>query len=252
MNMHRVTMKPVGEVVAAIQALDLTSVKTRLMDPQLGEGWTQDYADSVEAAYRIYLAMLAKYQQHAEDILLAKDVDEFWHTHILQTMKYMEDCERVFGRYLHHEPHVGEVTDADRERRAEMAERTRALYAQEFGAARDRVWAGAVRAENAAYSAATIKADGAAYSAAAIGAESAAYSAAAIRAERAAYSAAAIGDEHAAYSAAAIKAETAAYSAAAIDPQNAAYSAATMRTENAAYSAAAVKAERVSSSGAAL
>ena len=94
-------------MISAIQALNLESVKQRLMDEELGEGWTQEYADSIEAAYKTYLTMLVKHQEHAEDIMLAKDVDEFWHTHILQTMKYADDCQAVFGAFLHHNPHVG-------------------------------------------------------------------------------------------------------------------------------------------------
>ena len=103
----RLTTKPEQDVIAAIQALDLESVKSRAMDAELGEGWTREYADSIEIAYKNYLTMLVKYQDHAEDILLSEDVDEFWHTHILQTMKYADDCQRVFGNFLHHEPHVG-------------------------------------------------------------------------------------------------------------------------------------------------
>src|SRR3712207_960540 len=97
MHTNKLTERPLVQIVAAIQSLDLESVKLRLMDPELGEGWTREYADSVEAAYKTYLTMVAKYQDDAEDIMLAKDVDEFWHTHILQTMKYTADCEKVFG-----------------------------------------------------------------------------------------------------------------------------------------------------------
>src|SRR5688572_1834013 len=213
-----------------------------MMDEELGEGWSQDYADSIEAAYKTYLTMLAKYPEHAEDIMLAKDVDEFWHTHILQTMKYADDCEKVFGAFLHHNPHVGKVTAEDLEHRAALADKTRRLYEQEFGAASNSAWAGAVMADQAAYSAAAIKSEGAAYSAASIEAERAAYSAASIRASGAAYSAAAIRAEKAAYSATSVRAENAAYSAAAIRSGNAAYSAAAIRARNAAYSAAAIRA----------
>ncbi|MPZ46398.1 MAG: hypothetical protein GEV05_24030, partial [Betaproteobacteria bacterium] len=127
------TSKPTHEVIAAIQALDLDSVKSRLMDAELGEGWTREYAERIEAAYRTYLTMLVKHQEHAEHIMLSKDVDEFWHTHILQTMKYAADCEAVFGAFLHHNPHVGERTQADLDEREKMADITRALYEQEFG-----------------------------------------------------------------------------------------------------------------------
>ena len=218
----RLTTKPEQDVIAAIHALDLESVKIRVMDAELGEGWTREYADSIEAAYKTYLTMLVKYPDDAEDIMLSEDVDEFWHTHILQTIKYAEDCQNVFGNFLHHEPHVGERTAADLEKRAAMAERTRALYAGEFGDAQDAAWAGhVIKTEHAAYSAASIRPQNAAYSAASIRADNAAYSAASIRADKAAYSAASIRPQNAAYSAASIRAENAAYSAATIRAENA-------------------------------
>jgi hypothetical protein len=235
MQSKKLTTKPTHEVISAIQALDLEPVKIRLMDEELGEGWSRDYAETIEAAYKTYLTMLAKHQDHAEDIMLAKDVDEFWHTHILQTMKYADDCEKVFGAFLHHNPHVGPRTARDLQTRAEMAEKTRRIYAQEFGGAQDTAWSGggvstknaayssaAIRTRNSAYSSASIQAPGAAYSSAAIGADKAAYSSAAIRAESAAYSSAAIHARNAAYSSASIRAQSAAYSSAGIGADKAA------------------------------
>lgn len=230
MGTHRLTTKPTHEVLAAIQALDLDSVKARLMDPELGEGWSQDYADSIETAYRTYLSMLAKYQEHAEDIMLAKDVDEFWHTHILQTMKYADDCQKVFGAFLHHNPHVGPRTAEDTEKRAAMAEKTRKLYGREFGMRQDEAWSGAAQARSAAYSAAAIRPRAAAYSAATIAPAMAAYSAASIDPVGAAYSAAAIAPANGAYSAAAMKPENGAYSAAQVVSVSPTYSGATVRS----------------------
>src|SRR5688572_19206655 len=167
----RLTTKPEHEVIAGIQALDLEPVKLRMMDRELGEGWTRQYADGIAVAYKNYLTMLVKYQDDAENILLSEDVDEFWHTHILQTRKYMQDCQNMFGNFLHHEPHVGEVTAADLEKRTVQAEKTRQLYEREFGGARESelAWAGqAVKTEHAAYSSAAIQPQSAAYSNAAI------------------------------------------------------------------------------------
>src|SRR5215471_17549983 len=192
----KLTDRPVEQVIAAIQALNLESVKQRVTDPKLGEGWTRAYADSIEVAYKNYLTMLVKYQDDAEDILLAEDVDEFWHTHILQTLKYTGDCETVFGRYLHHTPHVGEVTEADLAKRAALAEKTRRLYELEFGGegASDKAWSGRFDAAGEAafsgaavepaFSGAAIQAGQAAFSGAAIKAQSAAFSGAAIKAEK--------------------------------------------------------------------
>ncbi len=263
----KLTNRPIEQVIAAIHALDLESVKIRAMDPELGEGWTREYAEGIEQGYRTYLTMLAKYQDHAEDILLSKDVDEFWHTHILQTIKYTEDCEAVFGKYLHHAPHVGEVTSAVKEKRMVLAEKTRRLYQREFGNERDynAAWAGisigsknaamsgaAIRAERAAMSGAAIQVERAAMSGAAIRMENAAMSGAAIRAERAAMSGAVIRMENAAMSGAAIRAENAAMSGAAIRAERAAMSGAAIRMENAAMSGAAIRAENAAMSGAAI
>ena len=250
----RLTMKPEQEVIAAIQALDLESVKLRMMDEELGEGWTREYAERIETAYKTYLTMVVKHQDDAEDILLSKDVDEFWHTHILQTAKYMQDCGNMFGTYLHHNPHVGERTPADLAKREAMAEKTRSLYVSEFGFEHAGAqWAGqAIDAEQAAYSAATIREPASAYSAARIGPSRAAYSAVAIDGERAAYSAANIRAQQAAYSAANIKPQAAAYSTASIEPQRAAYSAANIRAQQAAYSAANIRPQAAAYSAASI
>src|SRR6267142_6480293 len=147
----QLTTRPIEQVVAAVQALDLESVKIRLMDHERGEGWTREYANGIEAAYSTYLTMLAKYQHEAEDILLSEDVDEFWHTHILQTMKYADDCQNVFGNFLHHQPHIGQFSAADIEERERQAEKTRQLYEREFGQEQSPAWYdNALKAESAA------------------------------------------------------------------------------------------------------
>src|SRR5712692_6979251 len=202
----QLTAIPVGQVIAAIQEIDLETVKIRVMDPVRGEGWTREYADSIEVAYKTYLTMLAKHPDDAEDILLSEDVDEFWHTHILQTMKYAEDCQNVFGNFLHHEPHVGEVTSEDLERRDAQAEKTQRLYEREYGAGQDFAWSGDIKADNAAMSGARIQAVYAAMSGARIQANNAAMSGARIKAENAAMSGARIQAKNAAMSGARVRA----------------------------------------------
>jgi len=222
----RLTAKPVAQVISAIQALDLESVKLRVMDAELGEGWTREYAECIEAAYKNFLTMAVKYQDEAEDILPSKDVDEFWHTHILQTMKYADDCQAVFGIFLHHNPHVGKLSQADLDKRIEHAEKTRQFYEREFGTqGADTAWAGnAISAGNAAVSNVAIKAERAAVSNIAIRAGNAAVSNIAIRAGNAAVSNIAIRAENAAVSNIAIRAENAAVSNIAIRADNAAVS----------------------------
>src|SRR6266513_1908500 len=195
----KLTNRPVEQVMAAIRALDLEPIKLRVMDPELGEGWTREYAESIERAYKNYLIVLVKHPEDIEEIVVSKDVDEFWHTHILHTMKYTEDCERVFGTYLHHNPELGERTQAVLDKKAVLAEKTRLLYQQEFG-----VQGEAANFENAAFCGAAIKAGTAAFCGGAVKAESAAFCGAAVRAENAAFCGAAVKAESAAFCGAAV------------------------------------------------
>ena len=174
----KLTNRPVEQVIAAIHALDLEPMKLRMMDPELGEGWTREYAESIERAYRNYLTVLVKHPEDTEDIVVSKDVDEFWHAHILHTMKYTDDCERVFGTYLHHNPDVGGRAPAEIKKKAALVEKTRRLYQQESA-----MCGAAIRAENAAMCGAAIGTENAAMCGAAIRAENAAMCGAAIRAE---------------------------------------------------------------------
>src|SRR6266705_1835716 len=209
----KLTNRPVEQVMAAIRALDLEPIKLRVMDPELGEGWTREYAESIERAYRNYLIVLVKHPEDIEEIVVSKDVDEFWHTHILHTMKYTEDCERVFGTYLHHNPDIGGRTPAEIERKDALVEKTRRLYQQESAMCSAAIQAGtatmcsaAIHAESAAMCSAAIRAEDAAMCSAAIRAGATAMCSAAIRAGNAAMCSAAIQVEDAAMCSAAIRA----------------------------------------------
>merc|ERR1712159_408136 len=41
-------------------------------------------------------------------VAASKLVDIVWHEHIIDTKRYMADCDFLFGRYLHHYPCFGE------------------------------------------------------------------------------------------------------------------------------------------------
>jgi hypothetical protein len=258
----KVTTRPVGQVIAAIEALDLESVKLRATDPELGEGWTREYADSIERAYRNYLIMLVKYPEHAEEIMVSEDVDEFWHIHILHTMKYTEDCNQVFGAYLHHTPQTRESAPATLERRAASAEKTRHLYQREFGelqnvtAARSKgasAWCGAaVEREGAAWCGAAIEAKLAAWCGAAVEGKAAAWCGAAIKREGAAWCGAAVVAKEAAWCGAAVKREGAAWCGAAVVAKEAAWCGAAVKREGAAWCGAAIAAKPAAWCGAAV
>jgi len=125
--------RTVDEIVAGIAALDLEPIKVKLMDPDEGQGWTREHAERIETAYRRYLTLLAKYP--GETFAPSRDVDKFWHGHILDTMKYAEDCERVFGYFLHHFPYFGMRGEADAQALAQASRTMSRLYEAEYGEA---------------------------------------------------------------------------------------------------------------------
>jgi hypothetical protein len=243
----KLTNRPVEQTITAIHALDLEHIKLRVMDPELGEGWTREHAESVERGYKDYLTLLVKHPEDLEDIVVSKDVDEFWHTHILHTMKYTEDCEKVFGTYLHHNPHIGERTRAD-------IEKTRCLYQQNAAmkAGSAAFCGAAVKAERAAFCGAAVEAGSAAFCGAAIGTEGAAFCGAAVEAGNAAFCGAAIGTEGAAFCGAAIQAGSAAFCGAAVKAERAAFCGAAVEAGSAAFCGAAIGTEGAAFCGAAI
>ncbi len=132
MNQHSQKKTP-DQMVEAIFALDLDPIKFKLMDKEEGYGWSRAQADRCEREYKRFLALLAKYPD--EVIAPSKEVDKFWHGHILDTMKYAEDCRNVFGYFLHHFPYFGLRDEEDAANLARAAATMRRLYRQEFGAA---------------------------------------------------------------------------------------------------------------------
>lgn len=123
--------RTIGQVIAAIQALDLERIKINLMDMEEGHGWSRQYADKNEREYKRFLTLVVKYP----DQMLApsNDVGKFWHSHILNTLKYTEDCENVFGYFLHHAPYFGMYGGEDAVSLAKAEVNTVRLYEQEFG-----------------------------------------------------------------------------------------------------------------------
>ena len=122
--------KTVEQIVAAIQALDLDPIKLKLMEIEEGQGWSREYVDQMAIEYKRFLTLSVKYPE--ETIAPSKDVDKFWHGHILDTMKYAEDCQNVFGYFLHHFPYFGMRGEEDAANLAEAGRTTKRLYEEEF------------------------------------------------------------------------------------------------------------------------
>jgi hypothetical protein len=114
-----------------IVELDLDPIKVKLMHKESGEGWTLVQASAVEAEYRRYLYLVKIFPN--EMAAPSMNVDTFWHYHILDTMKYAQDCEEIFGYFLHHFPYVGLRGEDDLVAHHQAGERMAVLYEETFG-----------------------------------------------------------------------------------------------------------------------
>jgi len=95
-------------------------------------GWEKEKVLATEDIYRKWLVLHKVYNQ---EIVIApnKQLDNYWHFHILDTRKYMQDCEHVFGSYLHHYPYFG-LSDAEAANDLETAfQLGRDLFLKHFG-----------------------------------------------------------------------------------------------------------------------
>lgn len=96
-------MKSNYEVVrAGIAELDLEPIVFKLVKEQ---GLTEETCKAMEKWYRRFLFITFKHSD--QPIVVSEAIDTFWHQHILDTRKYAEDCQKVFGGFLHHFPYFG-------------------------------------------------------------------------------------------------------------------------------------------------
>lgn len=86
-------------------------------------------ADALHCA-KLYKNFLLLQKKNASVPLVpTREIDEFWHNHILHTQQYFQDCARIFGYYLHHQP----VSPRDNtEQLIADFTRTKELYFAEF------------------------------------------------------------------------------------------------------------------------
>jgi len=113
-----------------INKLDFTMIKRKLQDKEEGQGWVESECNQAEEEYKKFLALKRTYPE--KDIVPNKMVDLFWHQHILDTEKYAEDCDIIFGHFIHHYPYFGMNGPADAQNLGDAFEDTKRLYQLHF------------------------------------------------------------------------------------------------------------------------
>ena len=122
----------IEEKLRRVDELDLGPIAFKLVHPEPdAEGMSVAEAERAVMKYRRFLKLIVMYPDQA--IVPSKEIDEVWHTHILDTLKYPEDCEKVFGFFLHHFPYLGTRGEDDKQGWLGSFETTCSLYKEHFG-----------------------------------------------------------------------------------------------------------------------
>jgi len=116
-----------------INYIDCSMMKQKLMLPREegGHEWTADTAEKAEEKYKMWLFLKRKYEN--ELVPPSRDIDIFWHAHLLDTHAYFRDTLAIFGKYLHHYPYFGLRGKADHEKLVASFENTKRLFREEYG-----------------------------------------------------------------------------------------------------------------------
>lgn len=111
-----------------INQIDFSSIIGKMVQR---DGWLKSDALQVCALYRKYLFLRRKYS-HQYQLPPTKEIDTLWHYHILDTKKYREDCDAIFGEYHDHYPYFGFDEYSDHVDLNKAFLDTQRLYSQEF------------------------------------------------------------------------------------------------------------------------
>ena len=120
-----------------LKATDFGPIAYKLMNPEDGKGLTLEEATRGIEEYRKFLILQHFYRDRG--IVPTREMDKVWHVHILDTVKYREDCQRLFGEMLDHFPYLGLRGDSDRQLLEDTFRESLTLYEQMFGMRRQEV-----------------------------------------------------------------------------------------------------------------
>ncbi len=119
-----------------VATLELAPLAQKLRHSEEGPCWDEATFGRADMEYRRFLTM--KRLEPQAELVPSKLMDEMWHAHILDTRRYIRDCQLLFGQYLHHFPYLGiggqEAVEALDRRFEDTKARYRRLFGQELDA----------------------------------------------------------------------------------------------------------------------
>lgn len=113
------------------QSLNLEPIAYQLMRSKSGPHWTQQQTIKAISRYLSFLYLAHCYPRIP--LVPSYDIDQIWHYHISDTVKYAEDCQFLFGRFIHHFSYFGVCGETDRQNLLRTYALTQVLFRKHFG-----------------------------------------------------------------------------------------------------------------------
>jgi hypothetical protein len=85
-----------------LSQIDLKPLVWSLLCSDPGKNWDTQRMMRAIAYYLAFLFLIHLYPE--KELTPPPEVDTVWHTHILNTQKYREDCQTLFGYFVDHCP----------------------------------------------------------------------------------------------------------------------------------------------------
>ncbi|MDP9175259.1 MAG: hypothetical protein M3O30_15540 [Planctomycetota bacterium] len=123
-----------------IAALDLTTARQKFAVRKSLFWWLTKNPHRVESEYRQFLYLIAA-NPGKTVVPWSRDLDDFWHAHILDTAKYAQDCQALTGSFIHHNPHLPEGSPLHRVAFSDTREMYRAAFGESAKKGRKRTTA---------------------------------------------------------------------------------------------------------------
>ncbi len=113
-----------------LDQVDWGPIAFKLMHPDDGKGLSRAEALARINRYRQFLYLHHIYPN--AQLVPDRHIDHVWHCHILDTEKYRQDCQLLFGRFLDHFPYFGMRGEEDFNQLGDAFAETRQLLERHF------------------------------------------------------------------------------------------------------------------------
>jgi hypothetical protein len=118
------------EFINRLNQIDFGCIAYKLLHPEDGVVWSLEQITQAIEQYRLFLILNYLYPEKI--IVPSKAIDRVWHQHILDSAKYREDCQTLFGHFLDHWPYFGMKDENDRQALEDAFNQTQTLWEKHF------------------------------------------------------------------------------------------------------------------------